>query len=88
MKRMKGIFVATFVILVLQAVPVPAQVLATSTPNLSATERDPRWLPWLGCWQLKEEQFERPAFAYFDYTIWLRSKIEGKSMLELSSEKK
>ena len=61
MKRMKGIFVATFVILVLQAVPVPAQVLATSTPNLSATERDPRWLPWLGCWQLKEEQFERVA---------------------------
>ena len=38
--------------------------------------------------KLKEEQFERPAFAYFDYTIWLRSKIEGKSMLELSSETK
>jgi hypothetical protein len=38
--------------------------------------------------ELKEEQFEKPAFAYFDYTIWLKSKIEGISMLELSSEKK
>ena len=38
--------------------------------------------------ELKEEQFEKPAFVYFDYTIWLRSKVEGKSMLELSSEKK
>jgi len=34
--------------------------------------------------ELKNEQFEKPAFAYFDYTLWLRSKVEGKSMLELN----
>ena len=34
--------------------------------------------------ELKNEQFEKPAFVYFDYTLWLRSKVEGKSMLELN----
>ena len=61
MGSIHGIFVGTFLLVVLQGVPTPVQVSATAAPNLSSTDRDLRWLPWLGCWQLKEEQFERVA---------------------------
>lgn len=34
---------------------------ATDLAPSSAANLDPRWMPWLGCWQLWEEQLDREA---------------------------
>ena len=51
-----GTFLAAFFLVVMQAFPTVAQ-----TPAPDATAFDARWLPWMGCWQLWEEQVERSA---------------------------
>ena len=40
---------------------LPAAAQAPTTPEGGAASMDARWLPWMGCWQLWEEQVERAA---------------------------
>ncbi len=39
------------------------------------TELDARWVPWLGCWQLWEEQFERADRLQNDHSIVGRTSV-------------
>ena len=45
------------------AVAVSMALLASAPGAAAAEAIDSRWLPWLGCWELWEEQLERPDGA-------------------------
>lgn len=63
-----GTSLAVFSLVALLALPTAAQAPADSASAEDqidsapgATNFDTRWLPWMGCWQLWEEQVERAA---------------------------
>ena len=58
----RAIVIATFLAVALPAaaLPAPAEGAAGGGAQ-SAVEPDARWLPWMGCWRLGEEQFEQAA---------------------------
>ena len=56
----RAIVIATFLAVALPAaaIPAPAEGAAGGGAQ-SAFEADARWLPWMGCWRLGEEQIEQ-----------------------------
>ena len=58
----RAIVIAAFLAVALPAaaLPAPAEGAAGGGAQ-SAVEPDARWLPWMGCWRLGEEQFEQAA---------------------------
>ena len=65
MRIMQQAIFAMFVASLVLVPPSAAQdqsasaTLAAGQTEIAAAEPDARWLPWLGCWQLWEEQLER-----------------------------
>ena len=58
----RAIVIATFLAVALPAAALPAPAAgAAGGGEQSAVEPDARWLPWMGCWRLGEEQFEQEA---------------------------
>ena len=56
----RPIVIATFLAVALPAAALPALAEgAAGGAAQSAVEPDARWLPWMGCWRLGEEQFEQ-----------------------------
>ncbi len=58
MRRLIVIAAVPAAVVLAAAVPAPAQAPADGAVP-AAVEPDERWLPWLGCWRLWEEQIEQ-----------------------------
>ena len=63
MRTMQRALYVTLALLVALALPAAAQDATTrqATTAGSVDLNDARWLPWMGCWQLWEEQVDRSA---------------------------
>ena len=53
------VIAATLAVAVLAAAPLAQAQAPAAGGNPSSIEHDARWLPWMGCWRLWEEQFDQ-----------------------------